>query len=84
MTNTSGLAAPVNRTVPLNKRQAFIQEAAELPSFGVTNADLSAVYRLADGSWTHAGGPILPVQDLRRIGGKVQIITAGGGTFSLN
>jgi len=53
-----GLTAPVNRTVPLNKRQAFIQEAAELPSFGVTNADLSAVYRLADGTLSPLEGPM--------------------------
>jgi photosystem II stability/assembly factor-like uncharacterized protein len=40
-------------------------------------------YRLSEGSWAYAGGPALPVKTLRKAGGTIRIITAGGGTFDL-
>jgi sulfate adenylyltransferase len=53
-----GLSAPINRTVPLSKRESFIKEAASNPSFAVTNADLSTVYRIGDGGLSPLEGPM--------------------------
>ena len=75
-----GLAAPVNRTVPLNRRQAFILEAAELSSFRVTNADLSAVYRLADGTLSPLEGPMGEAEWNRVL--EHESIERGGVTYA--
>ncbi|MFT5443141.1 MAG: sulfate adenylyltransferase [Myxococcota bacterium] len=53
-----GLDAPVNRVVPLGGRNAFLQEASGLSSAVVTNADLSTVYRIADGTLSPLEGPM--------------------------
>ena len=53
-----GLDAPVDRTVPLNQRAQFLTEASSLPTLRVTNADLSTVYRLADGALSPLEGPM--------------------------
>lgn len=45
-----GLAAPVDRILPHSKRKALLAEAANLPKIAVTDADLSVVYRIADGT----------------------------------
>jgi sulfate adenylyltransferase len=45
-----GLDAPVSRTVPLSRRKQFLSEAAALPRIELTRADLSTVYRIADGT----------------------------------
>ena len=45
-----GLDTPVSRTVPLSRRRQFLAEAAELPRIELTRADLSTVYRIADGT----------------------------------
>jgi sulfate adenylyltransferase len=45
-----GLDAPVSRTVPLSRRKQFLAEAAQLPRIELTRADLSTVYRIADGT----------------------------------
>ena len=45
-----GLDAPVSRTVPLSRRRQFLQEAGDLPRIEVNRADLSTVYRIADGT----------------------------------
>jgi sulfate adenylyltransferase len=45
-----GLEAPISRTVPLSRRKQFLAEAATLPRIGVNRADLSTVYRIADGT----------------------------------
>jgi sulfate adenylyltransferase len=45
-----GLDAPVLRTVPLSRRKQFLAAAAQLPRIEVTRADLSTVYRIADGT----------------------------------
>ncbi|OFV89292.1 MAG: sulfate adenylyltransferase [Acidobacteria bacterium RBG_16_68_9] len=45
-----GLDAPVSRVVPLSRRKRFLAEAAELPRVELTRADLSTVYRIADGT----------------------------------
>ena len=53
-----GLAAPVDRRVSLKQRKSFLAEAERLPSVGVTRADLSTVYRLADGALSPLVGPM--------------------------
>jgi sulfate adenylyltransferase len=53
-----GLDAPVNRVIPLGKRNEFLKEAAALPTVVVTNADLSTVYRIADGTLSPLEGPM--------------------------
>ncbi len=53
-----GLAEPVDRIVPLSMRKKFLAEAEGLPSFAVTRADLSTVYRIADGVLSPLEGPM--------------------------
>jgi sulfate adenylyltransferase len=53
-----GLDAPVDRTIPISRREAFNKEASELPSIQVTKADLSTVHRLADGALSPLEGPM--------------------------
>ena len=45
-----GLAAPVDRVVPLKERARFLVEAERLPSIHVLKADVSTVHRIADGT----------------------------------
>lgn len=45
-----GLDSPVSRTVPPNRRKQFLAEAAALPRVELSRADLSTVYRIADGT----------------------------------
>ena len=53
-----GLDEPVDRVVALNERSAFRASASALPILQVTNADLSTVYRLADGALSPLEGPM--------------------------
>ena len=53
-----GLAELVDRTVPFNRKAAFLAEAGGLPSICVSTADLSTVYRLADGALSPLTGPM--------------------------
>jgi len=53
-----GLAAPVDRVVPLSERAKLLAEAAKLPSIALTKADLSTVHRLADGTLSPLEGPM--------------------------
>jgi sulfate adenylyltransferase len=53
-----GLSEPVCRTVPASEAQAFQSEAAKLPKVPVSAADLSTVYRLADGTLSPLTGPM--------------------------
>jgi sulfate adenylyltransferase len=53
-----GLDAPVDRVVPLNRRAAFLAEAEKLPPVRVVRADLSTVYRIADGALSPLEGPM--------------------------
>ena len=45
-----GLTEPVDLIVSLRERKALLEEAAGLPSISVSRADLSTVYRIADGT----------------------------------
>lgn len=53
-----GLETPVSRTVPLSRRQQFLAEASALPAVEVTRADLSTIYRIADGTLSPLTGPM--------------------------
>jgi sulfate adenylyltransferase len=53
-----GLDAPVARTVPLSRRKRFLAESTALPRIEVTRADLSTVYRIADGTLSPLTGPM--------------------------
>ena len=53
-----GLAEPVNRTVPADKVDTFLKEAAGLVKVPVSAADLSSVYRWADGTLSPLTGPM--------------------------
>ncbi len=53
-----GLSEPVCRTVPANETQAFQSEAAKLPKVPVSQADLSTIYRIADGTLSPLTGPM--------------------------
>jgi sulfate adenylyltransferase len=53
-----GLDAPVDRVVPLKDRKRLLAEAARLPSIRVTRADLSTLYRIADGALSPLEGPM--------------------------
>jgi sulfate adenylyltransferase len=53
-----GLETPVSRTVPLSRRSQFLAEAAVLPRIEVNRADLSTIYRIADGTLSPLSGPM--------------------------
>jgi sulfate adenylyltransferase len=53
-----GLDTPVSRIVPLSRRKQFLSEAAEFPKVELTRADLSTVYRIADGTLSPITGPM--------------------------
>ncbi len=53
-----GLSEPVNRTVPESERDAFLAEAGGLSKVPVSDADLSTVYRFADGALSPLTGPM--------------------------
>lgn len=53
-----GLQAPVNRVIPLSRRKQFFKEASELPSIQVSKADVSMIYRFADGTLSPLTGPM--------------------------
>jgi sulfate adenylyltransferase len=53
-----GLDVPVSRVVPLSRRKQFLSEAAELPRLELSRADLSTVYRIADGTLSPLSGPM--------------------------
>ncbi len=45
-----GLPCPVNRILPWSRQKSLLGDAANLPRIAVTDADLSVVYRIADGT----------------------------------
>jgi sulfate adenylyltransferase len=53
-----GLVEPVDRRVSFKDRKRFLAEAEGLPQIRVTRADLSTVYRLADGALSPLSGPM--------------------------
>ncbi|REJ91042.1 MAG: sulfate adenylyltransferase [Planctomycetota bacterium] len=53
-----GLNEPVCCTVPADETESFKSEAATLPTVPVSAADLSSVYRFADGTLSPLTGPM--------------------------
>ncbi|HET6326422.1 MAG TPA: sulfate adenylyltransferase [Planctomycetaceae bacterium] len=53
-----GLTEPICRTVPANEIETFKAEAAKLPKVPVSAADLSTVFRIADGTLSPLTGPM--------------------------
>ena len=53
-----GLEVPVARTVPLSRRRQFLTEAGTLPRIDLSRADLSTIYRIADGTLSPLTGPM--------------------------
>lgn len=53
-----GLSEPVCRTVPSEEAASFLAAAAKLPKVPVSAADLSSVYRWADGTLSPLTGPM--------------------------
>jgi len=53
-----GLDEPIDRIVPVSERRAFRQEAESLAKIRVSAADLSTVYRMADGALSPLDGPM--------------------------
>src|SRR5262245_6047674 len=53
-----GLKEPVCCTVPAAEVEAFKAEAAGLPKVALSAADLSSVYRFADGTLSPLTGPM--------------------------
>jgi sulfate adenylyltransferase len=53
-----GLSEPVCRTVPAEDKAAFLAEAAKLTKVPVSAADISTVYRWADGTLSPLTGPM--------------------------
>ena len=75
-----GLDAPVDRTVPLKGRKALLAEAKALPKVRVTRADLSAVYRIADGALSPLTGPMDEATWNRVL--DEQVIESRGGRYA--
>ena len=71
-----GLDEPVDRVVALNRRRAFLDEARRLPSIVVTGADLSTVYRLADGALSPLEGP-MKAEEYARVLDGAHIVRGG-------
>ena len=53
-----GLAEPIDRIVALKDRAGFLAETEQLKRVKVSNADLSTVYRMADGALSPLDGPM--------------------------
>ncbi|MAE96400.1 MAG: sulfate adenylyltransferase [Deltaproteobacteria bacterium] len=53
-----GLDAPVDCTVSLAERKAFLADAGKLPAVRVNRADLSTLYRIGDGTLSPLTGPM--------------------------
>ncbi len=72
-----GLAAPVDRSLPLSARAAFLEEAAALPVVTVRRADLSTLYRIADGALSPLTGPMREAS-FRRVLAEQVVLSRGG------
>lgn len=75
-----GLAEPVDRVVPLHHRRHLLAEAGPLPAIRVSRADLSTVYRLADGTLSPLEGPMGEEAWHRAL--DEEVVEAGGGRYA--
>ena len=74
-----GLAEPADRSVSLKDRKHFLREAASLPPVRVSRADLSTVYRIADGALSPLEGPMKEAVWRRAL--DEAVIEAGGKRY---
>ncbi len=75
-----GLSEPVDRIVSLKQRRRFLAGAERLPSIHVTNADLSTVHRLADGTLSPLEGPMTSEAWHRVL--DEHVVLSGGGRYA--
>jgi sulfate adenylyltransferase len=75
-----GLSEPVCGTVPAAEIDQFKAEAAGLPKVPVSAADLSSVYRFADGTLSPLRGPMDAATYNRVL--DEQVIESGGGKYA--
>lgn len=75
-----GLAEPVDRVVPLKHRARFLEEARSLPAIRVSRADVSTVYRLADGTLSPLEGPMGEEAWHRAL--DEEVVEANGGRYA--
>jgi sulfate adenylyltransferase len=66
----------VDRIIPLKERRGFLAEAEQLPSLRVTRADLSTVYRLADGALSPLEGP-MDAESWHRVLDEAVVLSGG-------
>lgn len=71
-----GLSAPVDRILPYSRRRGLLDEAAGLPKIAVTDADLSVVYRIADGTLSPLSGFMDP-EVYERVLDEKRIVVGG-------
>jgi sulfate adenylyltransferase len=74
-----GLDLPVDRTLSLKDRKHFLAEARTLPPVRVSRADLSAVYRIADGTLSPLEGPMR--EAAWRLALEEAVVEAGGRRY---
>ena len=74
-----GLRDPVDRSVSLKDRTHFLREAASLPAVRVSRADLSTVYRIADGALSPLEGPMR--EAAWRLALEEAVIESGGKRY---
>jgi sulfate adenylyltransferase len=75
-----GLAEPVNRTVPDAEVKDFRAAAESLPKVPVSAADLSSVYRFADGTLSPLTGPMDAATYHRVL--DEQVVDSNGGRYA--
>ncbi|QDT63264.1 sulfate adenylyltransferase [Calycomorphotria hydatis] len=75
-----GLTELVNKTVPAAEVESFKAAAADLPKVPVSNADLSTVYRIADGTLSPLTGPMTKAVYDKVLDEKV--IESNGGKYA--
>ena len=75
-----GLAAPVDRVVPLKERARLLAEAAGLPSIHVLKADVSTLHRIADGTLSPLDG-FQREEDWHRVLDE-GVVLSGGGRYA--
>jgi len=75
-----GLERPVDRTLPLSKKNDLVEESASMPKIEVRDADLATVYRIADGTLSPLEGPMVQAEYERVL--DTQTIERNGNAYA--
>ena len=75
-----GLEEPVDRVVSFKQRRALDAEAGQLPEIRVARADVSTVYRLADGGLSPLEGPMCQEAWHRAL--DEEVVVSNGGRYA--